>query len=78
VEDFGTKLRVLRQSEDITLEELASELGYESHSYLSEIESDKKKPTVELVLQVSRRFGISTDSLLKDEISIQQLKDEAS
>ncbi|WP_423824879.1 helix-turn-helix domain-containing protein [Salinibacter ruber] len=75
MEEFGTKLRILRQSRDVTLQELASDLGYESHSYLSEIESGKKKPTAELVLQVSRRFGVSTDSLLKDEVSIQ---DEAS
>jgi transcriptional regulator with XRE-family HTH domain len=77
VEEFGTKLRVLRQNEDMTLQELADELGYESHSYLSEIESAKKKPPTQLILQVSRIFGVSTDSLLKDEISIQQLKDEA-
>lgn len=77
MDEFGTKLRVLRQRQDTTLQELADELGYETHSYLSEIESAKKTPTAKLVLQVSRIFGVSTDSLLKDEVSIDQVKHEA-
>jgi len=78
MEKFGTKLRVLRQQKGLTLEQLADHLGYETHSYLSEIESSKKKPTTELALKVSRLFSVSTDSLLKDEISIEELKDEIS
>ncbi len=51
----------------MTLKELAVKIGYETHSYLSEIESGKKVPTAELVLSVARYFGVTTDALLKDE-----------
>lgn len=76
MKEFGTKLRVLRQKHGLTLKELATRLGYETHSYLSEIESAKKRPTADLVLKVSRLFEVSTDSLLKDEISIEDIEDE--
>ena len=65
---FGEKLRALRLRKGLTLEQLASALGYRTHSYLSEIESGKKKPTADLVLKVAIHFGVTTDSLLRDEI----------
>jgi transcriptional regulator with XRE-family HTH domain len=54
----------------LTLQELAKALGYKAHGHISELESGKKKPTVEFVLQVARFFNVSTDELLKDEIDI--------
>ena len=47
---------------------LAEELGYKSHTYMSEVENGKKLPTVKMVLQVARYFGVTTDELLKDEL----------
>jgi transcriptional regulator with XRE-family HTH domain len=70
MEKFGEKLRSLRIQRGLTLKELARELGYEGHSYLSELEAGKKPPTVELVLALSRLFNVTTDELLKDELSL--------
>jgi transcriptional regulator with XRE-family HTH domain len=70
VHDFGKKLRDLRIRHNLTLKELARLLGYTSHGHLSEIEAGKKKPTAEFVLGVARLFGISTDSLMKDELEV--------
>lgn len=67
---FGEKLRILRNHHGLTLAQTASILGYHTHSYLSEIESGRKIPTVSLVIKLSRLFGISTDELLFDEIII--------
>jgi transcriptional regulator with XRE-family HTH domain len=67
---FGKKLRVLRLRENLTLQQFAESLGYSAHGYLSELEASKKLPTVEFVLAVSRRYGVSTDELLKDEIDL--------
>lgn len=67
---FGQKLRALRTQRNLTLADLATRLGYDSHSYLSEVESGKKTPSTELVLKVSRTFGVSTDELLKDELEV--------
>ncbi len=70
MKNFGSKLQELRTHRGMTLVELAQALGYTTHSYLSEIESGKKQPTVELVLGVARLFGVTTDELLKDEIEL--------
>jgi transcriptional regulator with XRE-family HTH domain len=67
---FGEKLRTLRVRHDMTLQELANELGLTSHSYISELEAGKKIPTAEFVLNVARLFGVPTDELLKDELEL--------
>lgn len=71
MERFGEKLRTLRKQHHLTLKELASRLGYLAHSHISQIESGKKKPTVEFVIKVSNLFNISTDRLLKDDLEIE-------
>jgi transcriptional regulator with XRE-family HTH domain len=68
---FGEKLRILRTQREMTLKELALELGLSAHGYISEIESGKKKPTAEFVLNVARLFDVSTDQLLKDELNLE-------
>ncbi len=70
MKNFGPKLQELRIRRGMTLVELAQALGYTTHSYLSEIESGKKQPTVELALGIARLFGVTTDELLKDEIEL--------
>jgi len=68
--NFGSKLRRLRKSKGITLKELAHDLGYSTHSYLSEVESGRKIPTAGLILKVSRYFDVPTDILMKDEYEL--------
>ena len=63
-------MRILRQHKGLTLQELAIALGYKAHGHLSELEVGKKTPTVDFVLLVSRFFDVSTDELLKDELSV--------
>lgn len=67
---FGEKLRVLRKQRGMTLQQLAGALGYTTHSYLSEIESGKKQPTIDLVLGVAQLFEVTTDELLKDYLEL--------
>ena len=67
---FGEKLRALRTARELTLQQLARELGYATHAYISELESGKKVPTAALVLKVARKFGVTTDVLMKDEVEL--------
>ena len=67
---FGEKLRILRIQHHMTLKDLALALGHTAHGYISEIESGKKKPTTEFVLNVARLFDVTTDQLLKDELEL--------
>ena len=76
MERFGEKLRLLRTSSNMTLNELSSQLGYRTHSYLSEIESGLKVPTAALILKIADLFHVTTDQLMRDELEvIQQQKD---
>lgn len=67
---FGEKLRSLRMSQGLTLQQLVRELGLTSHSHLSELENGKKLPTADLALKVARFFEVTTDQLLKDELEL--------
>lgn len=67
---FGEKVHMLRTYHGMTLKQLAHALGYTAHGYISEIESGQKIPTVEFVLKVARLFNVTTDQLLKDELSV--------
>ena len=72
IRKFGEKLRALRLQRGLTLKELAHELGYMAHGYLSEIESGKKKPTVDFVLKVADFFDVTTDQLLHDDVKLSE------
>ena len=63
-------MRLLRLKQGLTLKELAERLGYTSHGYLSEIESGRKVPTVELTLKISSFFRVTTDYLLKNDTKL--------
>ena len=58
----------------MTLQEVATALGYTAHVHISVLEHGKKQPTAALVLKVARLFDVTTDQLLKDELEV----DEAS
>jgi transcriptional regulator with XRE-family HTH domain len=70
IQRFGEKLRTLRVRHDMTLKQLANELGLTAHGYISELEAGKKMPTAEFVLNVARLFDVTTDELLKDELEL--------
>ncbi|MGZ8220893.1 MAG: helix-turn-helix domain-containing protein [Methylobacter sp.] len=72
---FGEKLHLLRVKNGLTLSELASATGLRTHSYISELESGKKTPTVSFVISIAKIFDVTTDYLLIDEIdSITNIK----
>ena len=56
-------LRLMRVFHDLKAVELAQQLGI-SQSYLSEIESGKKEPSLELIGKYAERFRTSPSSIL--------------
>lgn len=72
MQKFGEKLRKLRGRRHMTLKDLALALGFTAHGYISEIESGKKRPTVDFVISVARLFDVTTDVLLKDELDLDE------
>ncbi|RQT29117.1 helix-turn-helix domain-containing protein [Burkholderia contaminans] len=60
---LGEALRLVRVYHDLSQSQLCTELGV-SNSYVSEIESGKKQPTLELLQKYSAEFGIPVSSLM--------------
>lgn len=56
-------LRLIRSYHDLSQTELAEELSV-SNSHLSEIESGKKQPSLELLKKYSERFDVPLSSIL--------------
>jgi transcriptional regulator with XRE-family HTH domain len=60
---IGERLRATREALELTQEALARELGV-THQHISRIEGNQVAPSLELVVKLSRRLGITTDYLL--------------
>ena len=77
-EKFGEKLRKLRTSKNMTLEELAAVVG-SSKAYVWQLENKKNaKPSAELLLRIANHFGESPEFFLddaQDEPSDRQVED---
>ena len=77
-EKFGEKLRKLRTSKNMTLEELATIVG-SSKAYIWQLENKKNaKPSAELLLKIANHFGESPEFFLDDaqnEPSDRQVED---
>jgi transcriptional regulator with XRE-family HTH domain len=69
---FGSKLRYLRDSYSIIQAELAAQLGV-SGAFINNIEAGRKGPSLTLVLQVAKLFGVATDYLLRDDVPINSM-----
>jgi transcriptional regulator with XRE-family HTH domain len=56
----------------MTLKEMALALGFTSHSYASEIETGKKTPNTEMIIQIADLFGVTVDQLVRDELELNE------
>lgn len=61
--EIGTRLRERREALGLTQQALARELGV-THQHVSRIESGQAMPSLELVVRIAARFGVTTDELL--------------
>jgi transcriptional regulator with XRE-family HTH domain len=62
----GRRIRTQRQALKLTQQELAHELGV-THQHVSRIEGEQAAPSLELVVKLSRRLGVTADYLLTGE-----------
>jgi DNA-binding XRE family transcriptional regulator len=68
---FGSKLRHLRQQRRLTQANLSDQVGLSSaHAHISFLESNRKEPSISLVLRLADFFEVTTDYLLRDEIPV--------
>lgn len=65
--DFGYRLKELRKSKKLTQAQVANHLNL-SKATISGYENNIKTPSVEVLIQLSLLYGVSTDYLLGLEI----------
>lgn len=61
--DFGTTLKQLRKSHNLTQSELGSRVGL-SKAVISKYENGLGYPTFDVLIQIAHYFGVTTDYLL--------------
>ncbi|MFG2881854.1 helix-turn-helix domain-containing protein [Streptomyces sp. NPDC048297] len=59
---MGPRLRVVRERRGVTLADVSRSTGI-SPSTLSRIETGRRKPTLEVVLQLAKEYGVALDDL---------------
>lgn len=60
---LGNSLRLIRKMHGISAKKLSNELGI-SAPYLSEIENERKRPTLELIMKYAEYFKIKPSTIL--------------
>jgi transcriptional regulator with XRE-family HTH domain len=68
---FGQKLRYLRLKQNMLQAEAARQLNLARQGYVSNLETGRKEPSLELVVRVAVLFGVTTDYLLRDTIPVE-------
>lgn len=71
VELFGSKLRYLRLRHNVSQRDLVHRLGLASRAYISNLETGRRTPSPELVLQIADLFEVTTDYLVRDAIPVE-------
>jgi transcriptional regulator with XRE-family HTH domain len=66
---LGRRIRERRTSLELTQEQLAHELGV-THQHISRIEGGHAVPSLELLVELARHLGVSTDHLLTGEATV--------
>jgi len=61
--DFGMRLRLLRQSKNMTQRQLADQLRL-TKSVISAYETDLRMPSYDILVKIASLFGVTTDYLL--------------
>lgn len=63
---FGSKIKILREQNGLSLNEMAKELGIKK-SRIGMWESNNSIPRIDVLLKICNYFNVTTDYLLKDE-----------
>jgi transcriptional regulator with XRE-family HTH domain len=71
---LGEKLRLIRASLDLTLEQMIERLNYKDSpiypTNISGMERGEREPPLTLLLAYARLIGISTDVLIDDDLNL--------
>jgi transcriptional regulator with XRE-family HTH domain len=72
---FGQKLRHLREQHGLTQVELAQRLHNTSQAHLSNLETGRFAPSLDLIALLANTFDVTSDYLLRDNVPVQAAND---
>lgn len=67
----GKQIQLLRQRHNLTQKELA-EIINSSQNYLSDVETGKKRPSLDYYITIANYFKVSLDQLFADELKMKK------
>lgn len=73
---FGAKIKALRVEKGLRQQEFASQIGI-SQNHLSQIETNKRNPSVDLLIIIAKYFNSSIDDLIQSNTNPQEPAREA-
>ncbi len=69
MQTFGEKLRFLRKQRGATLRQVADAV-LTSDGYIADLESGRRRPSLELARKIADFFDVSVDLLARDELEL--------
>jgi len=64
---LGKRIREERRKQDLTQEKLAEDVNV-THPHIGQVERGERGPSLELLVSISNRLGVTVDYLLSDYI----------
>lgn len=62
----GEKIKMLREAQNMTQEELAMSVGYKTRSSIAKIETGENDPTQKNLMRIAEVLGVSPGELIDD------------
>ncbi len=73
--DIGNALKGIRKTKNLTQKELANKIGI-SNTYLSEIENNTRRPSIDVIKSISDALDINFLYLILKSLEREDLKNE--
>ena len=64
INNFGKNLRDIRKENNLTIKQLASQLGVKYQS-ISNWELNKNIPNIEIIIKIAKHFNVSLEEIIR-------------
>jgi transcriptional regulator with XRE-family HTH domain len=66
---FGQRIREIRLSQQLTIEQLSERIG-KSHNFMGNIERGESTPAIQTLIDIANALHVGTDTILRDYLTI--------
>jgi transcriptional regulator with XRE-family HTH domain len=69
MERLPQKLRILRERQKMSLQDVGNALGV-SRVFVYRLEVGERKPNVKMLMKIAQLFGVTMDQLARDDLEV--------